>query len=84
MVEKSGKILVGREEICRYAGIGRNLFPDVISRGFPAVFWGGKWRAHAENVEAWMQLATRPNKPQIDKAEIEEEDEDLPPAEINR
>ncbi|MCF8094453.1 MAG: hypothetical protein K9J79_03740 [Desulfobacteraceae bacterium] len=76
-MEKSDKILVGKEEICKVAGIGKQLFPDVISRGFPAVFWGGKWRAHRENVESWMKLATKPSKPQTDLAAAEDEDEPI-------
>lgn len=72
-MEKSSRILVGKSEICSYAGIGQRLFPDLIARGFPAVYFGGKWRAHAENVEVWMQSATRPKGPQPDIADMEDE-----------
>ncbi|MFW6284148.1 MAG: hypothetical protein ACOC1H_02025 [Desulfosalsimonas sp.] len=70
-IEKSSKILVGKTEICTFAGIGKDLFPDLIAKGFPAVCWGGKWRAHAENIEKWIQAATLPRGPQQDMEEIE-------------
>lgn len=73
---KSDKILVGIDEICAYAKVGTRLFPDLIKRGFPAVKWGGKWRAHADNVEGWMQAATRPAGPQRFTEENAEEDLD--------
>lgn len=47
-------------EICTYSKFGVNMFPELIARGFPAVFWGGAWRAHADNIETWMQWATLP------------------------
>ncbi len=72
--KKSGRILVGKSEICTYAGVGKGLFPDLIARGFPAVFWGGAWRAHAENIEKWMQQATWPTGPQRDIPEEGEEE----------
>jgi len=59
-MEKSDRILVGRSEICIYSGFGKSHFAELIKMGFPAIFWGGKWRAHTENIEAWMQSATRP------------------------
>lgn len=65
-VTKSKRILVGKTEICIFAGVGKNLFPELITRGFPAVFWGGKWRAHGDNVEAWMRTMTLPAGPQSD------------------
>lgn len=74
-MEKSQRILVGKTEICAYAGIGKGLFPDLITRGFPAVYWGGKWRAHTANVDAWMQFATKPTGPQPDMADIDDEEE---------
>lgn len=69
MEKKSERILVGKAEICCFAGIGQRLFPEVIEKGFPAVYWGGKWRAHADNVEAWMKSATIPRGPQTDLPE---------------
>lgn len=70
-VQKSEKILAGKAEICIYAGIGQGLFPVLIKKGFPAVYWGGKWRAHADNIEKWMQRATLPAGPQEDVEETE-------------
>lgn len=75
MERKSDRILVGKTEICAFAGIGQRLFPDLLQRGFPAVYWGGKWRAHADNVEEWMRSATIPSGPQSDIAEQEQEQE---------
>ena len=68
-MRKSETILVGKEEIAAYAGVGVNLFPILLSQGFPAVMWGGKWRAHANNVEQWMLRATIPKGPQKDVEE---------------
>lgn len=75
MVAKSRRILVGKGEICAYAGVGKNLFPELIEMGFPAVFWGGAWRAHADNVEGWMQKKLIPTRPQIDIADKDEGDD---------
>jgi hypothetical protein len=65
-MEKSSRILVGKAEICRFAGFSKGLFPDLLSLGFPAVFWGGAWRAHTDNIESWMRQATVPAGPQKD------------------
>jgi len=62
--QKSTKILVGRAEIATFAGFGVNSFPELIAIGLPAVFYLGKWRAHAENIERWIQTTTIPAQAQ--------------------
>ncbi|MDY6903706.1 MAG: hypothetical protein SWH61_03380 [Thermodesulfobacteriota bacterium] len=66
---ESQKILTGKDEICAYAKIGKSIFPDLIAKGFPAVYWGGKWRAYTDNIETFMRAATMPTGPQEDKDE---------------
>ena len=74
-MKKSDKILVGKSEICAYARMGKGLFPELIKKGFPAVFWGGARRAHADNIETWMKAATMPRGPQRDIPESDEDKE---------
>lgn len=69
---RSNRILVGKTEICAFAGFGKGLFPELLQRGFPAVYWGGAWRAHTENIETWMRSATIPSGPQQDLPDREE------------
>jgi len=65
-MSESNKILRGKTEICSYTKVGKDLFPDLIARGFPAVYWGGAWRAHTDNIDTWMRAATIPSGPQQD------------------
>jgi len=67
MAAKSEKILVGKEEICAFAGFGKNAWGEMLSLSFPAVFIGGKWRAYAENVEGWAKAVTMARGPQADR-----------------
>lgn len=76
-MKKSDKILVGKEEICEVAGIGPRLFSELVARSqFPARFFGGKWRAHKENIEDWHRIYTRSPGPQPDIADLEDENEE--------
>ena len=72
-MQKSEKILVGKEEICAFAGFSKNIWPEMMAMGFPAVFFGGKWRAFAENVEKWAQAVSMPRGAQVDQPDKEDE-----------
>lgn len=71
-MKKSEKILVGKSEICQFAGFGVGIWKELLNKNFPARYLFGAWRAHAENVEKWMQVATLSAGPQAD---ISREDE---------
>jgi len=66
-MQKSEKILVGKEEICSYAGFSCGVFQEMLNIGFPAVKFAGAWRAHVQNIDDWTQVVTRPTGPQQDK-----------------
>ncbi len=69
LMQRSKKILVGKNEICEFSRFGKGLFPELIRLGFPAVFWGGAWRAHVDNIDAWLKWVTVPGRPQKDVPE---------------
>ena len=74
-MKKSEKILIGKDEICEVAGIGHRLFSELVASGkFPARYFGGKWRAHRDNIEDWYKINTFPAGPQPDMAGVEDED----------
>lgn len=68
MEKKSNKILVGKNEICRYCGVSVNVWSVLIGHRlpFPARKILGVWRAHADNIDEWWRVATMSPGPQAD------------------
>lgn len=54
----SKKILWTADVISKYIGVSRNGFYDLVKMGLPAVVIGGKWCAHADNLEMFFQRGT--------------------------
>lgn len=66
------RLLVGRQEILDYLGIGRQAFGDFLRLGMPAAVYHGKWYAHADNLDEFFRRVTRRRSPESE-AETEAE-----------
>lgn len=60
MREKSG-ILHGKKAIKDYLGVGEDYLQEYIAAGMPVLITGGKWVAHADNIEDFFRKITRVN-----------------------
>lgn len=49
------KVLIGREKICQYLGIGKEAFYKLIRDGMPAKKRGDRWVAHVDLVEEYFK-----------------------------
>ena len=57
-MEKKDGLLQGRDEICEYLGISRPTFENFIEWGLPARYEQGRWYAHTETLNTWLQRWT--------------------------
>lgn len=53
------RLLVGRQEILDYLGVGKQVFADLLRLGLPAAVIGGKWYAHTDNLDEFFRRITR-------------------------
>lgn len=62
-MEKSDcKILITRDAICKYLGVGKTLFSELIFAGLPAKKLRGirgNWVAHIDVIDAWFVVFTQ-------------------------
>lgn len=57
--DTSGKILWTAVVIARYLGVSRNTLLDLIkNHGMPCAIIGGKYCAHADNLEEYFRIGT--------------------------
>lgn len=53
------KILTGMQAILDHIGVGKAAFYSLVKLGLPATVIDGRWYAHADNLDAFFQQATR-------------------------
>jgi hypothetical protein len=73
-IKRSNKILVGRSEICQYAGFGMGVFDSLLKMRIPVRKIFGAWRAHCDNIDEWFRLITLVQGPQIDMSKEDDAD----------
>ena len=60
MSNKNGnKLLIGRDSILDYLGVGRPVFNQFLEMGLPAVVIKQRWYAHTDNVDDFLRKLTR-------------------------
>lgn len=54
-----GRLLIGKERIREYLGIGEPAFYDFIKMGMPAQVISKRWYAHSDNIDEFFKHITR-------------------------
>jgi len=56
--ENQGKVIFGRDEICKAYNIGRRTFRWLIEQGAPIKMTDGRYFVHRESMENFILLKT--------------------------
>jgi hypothetical protein len=48
------KLLVGKEKICGYIGVGKSSFHKLVKEGLPAVFDNGRWLSYTDLIDKYF------------------------------
>lgn len=49
------KYLIGRENICKHFGFGKEFFYEMVKLGMPHTKIGSRYFIWVENVEKWLE-----------------------------
>lgn len=55
MAESKSNIINGRDEICKYIGVGKEIFYKLIAAGLPAKKVGDRWISHKEALDEYIK-----------------------------
>jgi hypothetical protein len=53
-----GRLLIGKERIREYLGIGEPAFYDFVKMGMPARVINNRWYAHSDNIDVFFKQIT--------------------------
>lgn len=50
-----GKILIGKDAICKYLEVSKNIFYKLLAEGMPVSKGVGGWRSHTDILDEYFK-----------------------------